>query len=270
MNQSLVTEQLRALQGVLAGIESAVVAFSGGVDSTVVWKVAHDVLGERALGVTAISPTFAEAERRWADRLAREIGGAHCFIETDQLRLPDFVANDTQRCYHCRTDLYGLLKKIQAERRFAAIVDGTNLDDLSDDRPGLTAAREHGVRSPLVEAGLSKADVRALARHLALSNWDKPAAPCLSSRIPRGLPITAESLERVERAEQRLREEGFGQMRVRAHGALARIEVQEADIARLSDPARRKRLVAALKQLGFKTVTVDLEGYRQGGGNQEA
>ncbi len=267
MNRSSVTTQLTALQDVLAGLESTVVAFSGGVDSTVVFKVAHEVLGARALGVTAVSPTFAETERDWAQRLAQEIGAAHRFIETDQLRLPDFVINDAQRCYHCRTDLYGLLKQIQAESRFAAIIDGTNMDDLSDDRPGLIAAKEHGVRSPLVEAGLTKADVRALARHLGLSNWDKPAAPCLSSRIPRGLPITAESLSRVERAEQRLREEGFGQTRVRAHDAMARLEVEEAGMARLTDPALRKRLVAALKELGFKTVTVDLEGYRRGGGN---
>ena len=267
MNPAPVAAQLQTLQGVLAGLESTVVAFSGGVDSTVVFKVAHDVLGPRALGVTAVSPTFAETERDWTHRLVQEIGAAHRFIETDQLQIPDFVLNDAQRCYHCRTDLYGLLKQIQTEHRFTAIVDGTNMDDLSDDRPGMIAAKEHGVRSPLVEAGLTKADVRALARHLGLSNWDKPAAPCLSSRIPRGLPITSESLSRVERAEQRLRKEGFGQTRVRAHDAIARLEVEEADMARLTDPALRKRLVAALKELGFKNVTVDLEGYRQGGGN---
>jgi uncharacterized protein len=267
MDRSSVTPKLDALRGILASLESTLVAFSGGVDSTVVFKVAHEALGARALGITAVSPTFAETEREWTSRLVGEIGAAHRFVETDQLRLPDFVINDAQRCYHCRTDLYGLLKQIQAEGCFSTIVDGTNMDDLSDDRPGLIAAKEHGVRSPLVEAGLTKADVRAIAQYLRLSNWDKPAAPCLSSRIPRGLPITAESLHRVERAEQWLREAGFGQCRVRAHDHMARLELEEVEVAWLADPARRKRLVAALKQFGFKTVTLDLEGYRQGGGN---
>lgn len=260
-------DKLNHLRDIVAGLKSVLVAFSGGVDSTLVFKVAHDALGSRTLGVTAVSPTFATTEREWTRRLVAEIGAAHRFVDTDQLLLPDFVRNDTQRCYHCRTDLYGLLKQVQTECRMAAIVDGTNLDDLSDDRPGLTAAREYGVRSPLVEAGLTKAEVRELARHLGLSNWAKPAAPCLSSRIPRGIPITVASLSRVERAEQWLREEGFGQFRVRAHDSMARIELDEAGFARLGDRHRRQRLVAALKQLDFKTVTLDLEGYRQGGGN---
>lgn len=262
-----VQDKLHHLQTIVEGLKSVVVALSGGVDSTLVFKVAHDALGSQALGVTAVSPTFATTEREWTRRLVAEIGAAHRFVDTDQLLLPDFVRNDRQRCYHCRTDLYGLLKQVQTESRMAAIVDGTNLDDLSDDRPGLTAAREYAVRSPLVEAGLTKAEVRELARRLGLSNWAKPAAPCLSSRIPRGIPITVASLSRVERAEQWLREEGFGQFRVRAHDSMARIELDEAGFARLGDRHRRQRLVAALKQLDFKTVTLDLEGYRQGGGN---
>lgn len=262
-----VQDKLHHLQTIVAGLKSVVVALSGGVDSTLVFKVAHDALGSQALGVTAVSPTFAATEREWTRRLVAEVGAAHRFVDTDQLLLPDFVRNDRLRCYHCRTDLYGLLKQVQTESRMAAIVDGTNLDDLSDDRPGLTAAREYGVRSPLVEAGLTKAEVRELARRLGLSNWAKPAAPCLSSRIPRGIPITVASLGQVERAEQCLREEGFGQFRVRAQDGMARIELDEAGFARLGDRHRRQRLVAALKQLDFKTVTLDLEGYRQGGGN---
>jgi uncharacterized protein len=242
---------------------SVLVAYSGGIDSTFVLKVAHEQLGERAVGVTAVSPTFPASELEAAKRVAEEIGVRHDIVQTDQLEIPEFVRNDAARCYHCKTDLYQLLGTL---RTFDAhVVDGTNLDDLGDDRPGIKAAREWGVRSPLVDANLSKADIRILAKDLGLSNWDKPAAACLSSRIPRGMPITIEKLGRIESAEALLHKEGFRQFRVRDHGEIARIEVLPEDMPSLTDPERRQRISAGLKALGFRFLTMDLEGYRPGG-----
>ena len=193
-------EKLQRLRGILADMDSVLVAYSGGIDSTLVLKVAHEQLGERAVGVTAVSPTFPSIELEIARRVAGEIGVRHEIVETDQLAIPAFVKNDATRCFHCKTDLYQLLGRLRHERSVAQLADGTNLDDLGDDRPGIAAARDWHVRSPLVEAGLSKADIRSLARELGLSNWDKPAAACLSSRIPRGIAITREKLSRVEAA----------------------------------------------------------------------
>ncbi|MEW6543153.1 MAG: ATP-dependent sacrificial sulfur transferase LarE [Nitrospirota bacterium] len=246
---------------------SVLVAYSGGIDSTLVLKVAHGVLGPRAVAVTAVSPTFPQLELDAAKRVAAEIGARHLIIETDQLQIPDFVRNDATRCYHCKTDLYEGLEKLRRDLGLEGIADGTNLDDLGDERPGLVAARERGVRSPLVEAALSKADVRNLARDLGLPNWDKPAAACLSSRIVRGLPITKEKLTRVEQAEEVLYREGFRLVRVRDRGDAARIEVASDEIPRLTEEDRGARVSARLKELGFRSVTVDPEGYRRGGGN---
>jgi uncharacterized protein len=261
------TDKLGRMEELLRHMGSALVAFSGGIDSSLVLKVAHQTLGPRAIGVTALSPTLPAIELETARRVGREINARHLLIETDQLRIPEFAQNDAGRCYHCKTDLYRALGTMRHEMGMAAIVDGTNLDDLGDDRPGLTAAREWGVRSPLVEAGLSKAQVRALAKELGLSNWDKPAAACLSSRIPRGMAITREHLSRVEQAEAVLIAEGFRQVRVRDHGDMARIEVHREEMAGLLDATRRARINGSLKALGYGVVTVDLEGYRQGGGN---
>ena len=198
-------------------------------------------------------------------KIAAEIGARHRIVETDQLQIPEFVLNDATRCYHCKTDLYSLLETLRSEYADGYIVDGTNVDDLGDDRPGLKAARERGVRSPLLEAGFSKADIRDVARELHLSNWDKPAAACLSSRIPRGITITRSTLSRVERAEDALAQEGFRQYRVRDHGEIARIELAVEELLGLLQPGRRERLAETLKKLGYRFVTVDLEGYRQGG-----
>lgn len=257
--------KLRRLREIVTAMKSVLVAYSGGIDSTFVLKVAHDQLGDSAVGITAISPTFPAVELEAATRVAQEIGARHELVQTDQLTIPAFTENDANRCFHCKTDLYQLMGKLKELREPAVIVDGTNLDDLGDDRPGIKAAREWGVRSPLVEAGLTKSDIRTLARDLGLSNWDKPAAACLSSRIPRGVTITREKLSRVEQAEEILFAEGFRHCRVRDHGDIARIEVGQNELARMLNGDRGGKISHRMKALGFRYVTMDLEGYRPGG-----
>jgi uncharacterized protein len=260
--------KLQQLREIITDMDSVLVAFSGGIDSTLVLKVAQDALGDKAVAVTAVSPTFPDIELEWSRRLAAEIGARHAVVRTDQLQVPAFVQNDATRCFHCKTDLYRLLGGLRQEMKLRAVADGTNLDDLGDERPGLKAAREWGVRSPLVEAGLSKMDVRELARELKLSNWDKPAAACLSSRIQRGTPITVEKLSRVERAEAFLIEQGFRQVRVRDLGGAARVEVDSVEVPRLLEPELGARVTEYLQELGFASVTLDPSGYRRGGGNK--
>lgn len=265
MQVPLLHQKLDRLRTLLTEMGSVVVAYSGGIDSTFVLKVAHDQLHEKAVGITAISPTFPSIELEAAEQVAQEIGARHETVQTDQLAIDDFVRNDANRCFHCKTDLYQLLGNMRQSRAVSYVVDGTNLDDLGDDRPGIIAARQWGVRSPLVEAELSKAEIRVLAKELGLSNWDKPAAACLSSRIPRGIVITSEQLRRVEGAEAVLHREGFRHFRVRNHGEIARIELAQHEFLRLMDSDRCVQISAKLKALGFKFVTVDLEGYRPGG-----
>ncbi len=261
-------DKYRQLQRAMGEMGSVLVAFSGGIDSTLVLKVAHDALGAKALAVTAVSPTFPDVELEWTRKLVAEIGAHHRIVQTDQLQALAFVQNDAGRCFHCKTDLYQLLGSLQQELNLRTVVDGTNLDDLGDERPGHAAAREWGVRSPLVEAGLSKIEVRELARELKLSNWDKPAAACLSSRIQRGTPITVEKLSRVERAEAFLLEQGFRQVRVRDSDGAARVEVDSTEVSRLLEPALGARITEHLHDLGFASVTLDPDGYRRGGGNR--
>ncbi len=253
------------LLDVFQGLDGVLVAFSGGVDSTLVLKIAAEVLGARATAVTAASPTLPHEELEAVRLLSEEIGARLIVASTNQLDIEEFVQNDSMRCYHCKTDLYRLLAPVQRDTGIATVVDGAHVDDLGDDRPGMQAAREFGVRSPLVEAGFRKADVRTLAKALGLSNWDKPAAACLSSRIPRGTRITEQKLQRVDQAERLLKEEGFRQVRVRDHDGIARIEVNRNELPALLEPARRDRITRELKALGFQFVTLDLEGYRPGG-----
>jgi len=265
MGMESIQGKLNTLRQVISDMQSVLVAYSGGIDSTVVLKIAHEQLGERALGITALSPTFPAIELDGAKQVAFEIGARHELVQTNQLEIPAFVQNDASRCFHCKTDLYQLLDGMREQHASLWVADGTNLDDLGEDRPGIKAAREWRVRSPLVEASLSKSDVRGLAQALGLSNWNKPAAACLSSRIPRGMPITIGKLRRVEEAEEILQADGFRHVRVREHGELARIEVGAEEFSRLNQPDRRARLSARLRKIGFHFVCVDLDGYRAGG-----
>jgi uncharacterized protein len=265
MVTSILTEKLDRLRRIVSDMESVLVAFSGGIDSTLVLKVAHDQLGSNAVGITAVSATYPAVELESAVRSAREIGVRHEVVSTDQLTIPAFVENDASRCFHCKTDLYRLMDGLRAARPVQWILDGTNVDDLGDDRPGIKAAREWQVRSPLLEADFTKADVRAAAQSLGLSTWDKPAAACLSSRIPRGAPITVEKLRRVEQAEAALLAMGFRQVRVRDHGDIARIELAPGEFVRLNEPSLRGSVSASLRKAGFRFICVDLEGYRAGG-----
>ncbi|MCH7576363.1 MAG: ATP-dependent sacrificial sulfur transferase LarE [Chloroflexi bacterium] len=241
---------------------SVIVAYSGGVDSTFVAAVASDVLSDRALAITGVSPSIPQSEVREAKELARSFGIAHELIDTQEMDDPNYVANSPNRCFHCKDELYGRLMGIARERGFDHVVDGCNLDDTGDFRPGRRAATQHGVRSPLVEAGLTKEDIRALSRERGLPTWDKPAMACLSSRIPYGTPVTVEALGRIGDAEAYLRSLGLRQLRVRHHEDVARIETDEAGLELLI--ARRAEVVERLKALGYLYVTLDLAGYRSG------
>lgn len=253
------------LLAIVQGLGRTAVAFSGGIDSTVVAMAAHLALGNRAVAVTADSPSVPRTEVDEARQLAERIGIRHRFIRTAEFASADYVRNDGARCYHCKDELYGQIESILAELDADTICSGANLDDLGDYRPGLAAAAEHAVRHPLQEAGFTKADVRALARHWKLPTWDKPASPCLSSRLAPGVQVTAERTARVEAAEAYLRELGLRELRVRLHeGELARIEVPASELPRLADPAVRVPLLQFLKSLGFRFVTLDLEGFRSG------
>lgn len=257
------------LRRTIGGLKSAVVAYSGGVDSTFLARVTYDSLGDEALAVTAVSPSLAEAERDDAARFAAQIGIRHEFIETRELENPEYRANDSSRCFHCKAELFDRLREFVAERDVQHMLYGPVVDDLGDFRPGMAASRERGARAPLVEAGLRKAEVRELSRRLGLPSWDKPAVACLSSRVAYGSEVTVEKLRQIEAGEAMLRAEGFRELRVRHHGSIARIEVPESELARFTqDSDRRQRIIAGLKSLGFTYVTLDLQGFRSGAMNE--
>jgi uncharacterized protein len=254
--------KLDRLRESVAGCQSALVAFSAGVDSTFVLALAHEVLGDRAVALTAHSPSVPAAERAEARALAARIGARHLELESHEQEDPRYVANGTDRCYYCKSELYRLCEEVARREGLAAILDGFNADDRRDHRPGHQAARERAVRSPLAEAGLTKDEVRAWSAAYGLPTWEKPQMACLASRIPYGTPVTPERLGQVERAEAALRALGIRELRVRHHGDIGRIEIGEAELEGAF--ARRKALVQAVKEAGFRLAVLDLEPFRSG------
>ncbi|HKE58482.1 MAG TPA: ATP-dependent sacrificial sulfur transferase LarE [Pyrinomonadaceae bacterium] len=258
-------EQLREL---FRRLGSVVVAYSGGVDSSYVAYVANAELGERALCITGESASLAQYQRTEIDRVVREFGLHHEIIQTEELENPGYRANNADRCYFCKDELYTKLESIAKSRAFETIVDGSTTDDVHDYRPGRKAARQHSVRSPLIEVGLSKAEVRTLSKRVALPTWDKPASPCLSSRIAYGTPVTIERLSKIDRGEEILREFGFREFRVRHHDTLVRIEIAPEEMSRVLNKEVIDSLAQQFRELGFKYVTLDLHGFRSGSLNE--
>ena len=258
----------RELFDLLATFDSAIVAFSGGVDSAYLAWAATRVLGPRALCITADSPSYPDHHRQLALRVARECALRHEMVSTAELERPEYRANPVDRCYYCKQELYTTLSRIARDRGVAAILDGNNADDRGDYRPGRAAAREFGVRSPLDEVGLLKDEIRDRSRAAGLPTWDEPASACLSSRIPYHSEVTGEKLRMIERAERVLRDLGFRVCRVRHHDALARLEIGRDELPRALDPAMRERVVRELRAIGYQHVTVDLQGYRMGSLNE--
>lgn len=267
LDPSLLAKQA-ALFDRLASTGRLIVAFSGGVDSSYLAWAAHRVLGEDSLAVTAISASYPASHRAMAEKLVTDFGLPHRFVETREMERPAYRANASDRCYHCKSELFEILDGLVRELAFDHVAYGVNTDDTRDFRPGQRAAHEHDVLAPFLEIGLSKQEIRALSRAAGLPTADLPASACLSSRLPYGTEVTVERLRQVETAEERLRALGFRQVRLRHHGEVARIEVDPVELAQALDPAMARRVVAALKPLGFRYVALDLEGYRTGSLNE--
>ena len=256
------------LKKILSEMESVLVAYSGGVDSSLVLRVAKDVLGDRVLAVTATSSVYPAEEIEQAKALAQNLGVRHEIIETQELSNPKFVNNPQNRCYWCKRELFAELINIARKNNLKHVLDGTNLDDLDDFRPGMEAANEFGIRSPLKEAAFTKEDIRSLGKRLGLPIWDKPSFACLASRFPYGMKITRENLMKVDKAERFLKRLDLTQVRVRHHNKIARIEVPRKDISKLLEEKLRLQILSYLKKLGYSYVTLDLEGYRTGSMNE--
>jgi len=253
-----------ALFADLRSLQRVIVAYSGGTDSAYLAWAAHRVLGEDAIAITADSPSIPESHKRDAEQFARECGFRHEYIATHEFENPDYVKNDKDRCFHCKDELFVRLEAYASDRGYAHIIYGVNKDDLGDYRPGQGAAKIHSVKAPLADAGLTKPEIRELSRQAGLSVWDRPAAACLSSRVPYGTPVTVETSKTIEQGEEALRALGFRQFRVRFHGELVRIEVAKDELPKALTPESAQAFTDIFKRLGFLYVTLDLEGYRQG------
>ena len=265
---STLNAKLDRMRAIFAPMRSVIVAFSGGVDSSLVLKVAHDTLGDRVLALTTTSPTMPDEDRDSALAMARQIGARHVVVDSNELEIPGYAANPINRCYLCKHNLFTVCEAKAAELGIDEIVDGLNLDDLHDYRPGMQAASEKRVRHPLVEAEMTKADVRAVSRAMGLPTWDRPASPCLSSRFPYGTEITPEGLAKVAAGEKLLHSMGFAVARVRYHGDVARLELEQGEIARVFEPAIRDNIDREFKRIGFRFVAIDLKGFRSGSLNE--
>lgn len=257
-------EKHSALRHILEEMDAVLVAFSGGVDSSLLLRVAAEVLGERCTALTTVSMAVPEHDQATARRLATALGVRHLVVQTNELALADYIRNPVNRCYFCKDNLFRICRERAAHLRIPYIVDGANADDLRDHRPGFAAAAKAGVRHPLIEVGLGKDEIRALSGALGLETWNRPASPCLSSRIPYGTPITQERLTQIAAAERFLRNHGFRDLRVRHHDGIARLEVPIEDLPRILEPTLRGAIVNHLRALGFAYITVDLAGFRSG------
>ena len=263
-DESIALEKQQRLLASLRNLHGLLVAFSGGADSAYLAWAAHAALGERALAVTALSPSYSRHDREQAEAFVRATGVRHEFINTHEFENPLYVANNADRCYHCKDELFDRMESLAKDRQSGAIAYGINADDTHDFRPGHRAAHEHRILAPLLDAALTKAEIRALSRRAGLPTWDRPASACLSSRVPYGTSVTPELLAQIEHAEAALHDLGFRQCRVRAHGNLARVEIASEELARAAEGVIAQTIAARLKETGFVYVTLDLEGYRQG------
>jgi uncharacterized protein len=262
----MLEEKYERIKKMLHEMQTVIVAYSGGIDSTLLLNIAHDVLGEQAIGITAVSASMPRSELDEACAIAKIIGSKHILIESHELEDQRYIENPSNRCYFCKMDVYTQMVEYSQQHGYRYILDGTNADDLNDHRPGRQAALEKGLRSPLMEVGFTKADIRILARQFELPNWNKPSAACLSSRIPYGTPIEISILHQIEHAEDLLHQMGFSQVRVRYHDQIARIEMEIDDFSAALD--KRLEITSGIKALGFSYITLDLNGFRSGSMNE--